>query len=442
MRMLGLIVIFAAFCVPIFWFANLASQHDLPALFSQYLGVCALIAMAFSQVLATRLAWLQTIFGGMDRMYVLHKWLGISALALVLLHDTIDADMDGIGRETFLTDIAETLGEISLYGFLILVTLSIATFIPYNLWKYTHKLMGGFFAASTFHFLFILKPFSNLDALGIYVVSFCAVGILSYAYTLLPIGAFKGWRRYEVRSVEPAGDAVSVTLSPAGAGHRHRSGQFAFVSFSAPDLEEVHPFTISKAPDDTGTLRFTIKPLGDYTANLCHALKAGTNVQVSRPFGHFALDKSSRERIWIAAGIGITPFLAWSHALKGTEGPVHLFYCIRTRSAAAHLDELEEIAAAKHNLHVHLIETQKDGRLTPAKIDSVVTGGKHDVEVAFCGPVEMRRAFSQGLASLGYDTRRFRYEEFEIRSGLGIRRFANWLMSRIRGRAEDRRQTI
>lgn len=148
MRPLGLLLIAAACFMPAMWFAELAGQHDQVALFSQFLGACALIAMGISQLLATRLSALEMIFGGLDRIYVLHKWLGISALVLVLLHDTIDADMDGLGGATVVTKIAETLGEISLYGLLILGTLSALTFVPYHLWKYTHKLMGGFFAAS------------------------------------------------------------------------------------------------------------------------------------------------------------------------------------------------------------------------------------------------------------------------------------------------------
>ena len=157
----------AAVLAPLPWFWQLAAENRPAAIFSQYLGSVALILMGFSQLLATRWLGLETICGSLDRMYILHKWLGVTAILAVLLHDTIDADLSGLGAETLLTDLAETLGEISLYGLLVLIILSIATFVPYHLWKYTHKLMGAFFAASAFHFAFIIKPFDVTDPLGL-----------------------------------------------------------------------------------------------------------------------------------------------------------------------------------------------------------------------------------------------------------------------------------
>ena len=121
MRSFGIVLVIALILTPLIWIMPLAQKHDITALFSQYLGIVALIAMALTQVIATRVPGIEPIFGGLDRGYVLHKWLGITAMVSILLHDTIDAEMDGLGRETGLSDLAETLGEISLYGLLILV---------------------------------------------------------------------------------------------------------------------------------------------------------------------------------------------------------------------------------------------------------------------------------------------------------------------------------
>lgn len=431
MRLFGLLLILIAFLVPAFGFADLAQRHDAAAIFSQYLGACALIAMAIAQLLATRLAGLEAVFGGMDRIYVLHKWLAIVAVVCVLLHDTIDADIDGIGRETWLTETAETLGEISLYSLLVLATVSVATFVPYHLWKITHKVMGTVFAAGALHFIFILKPFANGDALALYILAFCSAGVLAYIYTLLPIAAYKGWRGYTVTAVEPTGDAVAVTLTPTGRGLRHRAGQFAFVTFDLPDLGEVHPFTISKAPDNAGVVRFTIKALGDYTQAVSRALAQGVQARVSRPFGHFHLDRSPGDQIWIASGVGITPFAAWAPAVGDIDGNVHLFYCVRSRALAPHLRELETLAARHPNFHLHVIESQTAGRLRPEDIAVHIPTGREAVGVAFCGPKDMREAFRHGLARLGFAPRRLRYEEFEIRSGLGLRKLAAWLIARF-----------
>ena len=234
---------------PLAYFFPLAAKHDPLAVFSQYIGVTALIAMALTQILATRLFFVEPVFGGLDRVYVLHKWLGISALVMVLLHDTIDAEIDGLGRETSLTDLAETMGEISLYAFLILVIITIVTFIPYNLWKWSHKLMGTFFAMSVFHLAFINKPFANTDLIGAYVLVICGLGVLAYIYTLLPQNYGSRTHAFTVDKVEQTGDAFSVHLAPDSKVVAHKAGQFAFINFDLPHLGEVHPFTISAAPN-------------------------------------------------------------------------------------------------------------------------------------------------------------------------------------------------
>ena len=187
MNPVGLLVIAATTLVPAYQLFMLPNVTDKAALFSQFLGLAALILMAWGQILATRLRVIETVFGGLDRVYVLHKWAGIIAMSALLLHDTIDADMRGLGRETALNELAETLGEISLYGLLILVVISVATFIPYHLWKWTHKAMGAMFAAGAFHFFFIMKPFAMSDPVGLYTAIFCVAGLAAYIWMLLPV---------------------------------------------------------------------------------------------------------------------------------------------------------------------------------------------------------------------------------------------------------------
>ena len=364
--------------------------------------------------------------------YVLHKWLGISALAFILLRDTIDAEMDGLGAETLLVEIAETFGEISLYGILALVVITIATFVPYHLWRLTHRFIGGFYAASAFHFAFILKPFALTDPAGLYVLAFCAIGILSYLYTLLVSGRLANAHNYVVDTVGRAGDALAVTLAPAGRGMRQAPGQFAFVQFEAPGFTEPHPFTISQGPADDRRIRFTIKPLGDFTDVLGSALKPGVKAKVDGPYGRFQRKSGGGPEVWIAAGIGVTPFVAWAEALEADAPPVWLFYCIKSRESAAHLDTLEAIAAANADFNVVLVESGKDPRLTAAIIAESIDGPMSEISAAFCGPKPMRETLQQDFQALGLRRSRFHFEEFEIRSGIGLRLMLAWFLKRIR----------
>ena len=52
------------------------------------------------------------------------------------------------------------------------------------------------------------------------------------------------------------------------------------------------------------------------------------------------------------------------------------------------------------------------------------------VNAYFCGPKAMRESLKSGLESLGLKRGAFHYEEFEIRSGIGVRKFVNWILLR------------
>lgn len=424
----GLCLIALAIAVPAPLFA-LAPSNDAAALFSQYLGAGSLIAMAIAQLLATRASWLEPVFGPLDRIYILHKWLGVGALAGAVAHDLIDADIRGLGPGTGLADLAETLGEISFYGLIALVILSIATFVPYALWRWTHRVIGAFFVLAAAHFAFILKPFPLSDPLGLYILAFCAIGTVSYVYTQLPPALFARRRAYRVSGVERTGGCLSVSLEPtAGRGIRHRPGQFAFVSFGAPAAGEAHPFTLSRAPDDTGALRVTLRALGDDTAALASQVTPGVAADVEGPFGRFERPARARREVWIAGGVGVTPFVAWAQALGAGSAstPVDMFYAVRSRDGAPHLAELEAIAAEQPHFRLHVIESSAGDRLSAARIQETV-GAVASAHVAFCGPEALRESVRKGLIAAGLPARRFHFEAFEIRSGIGVRAALRWL---------------
>ncbi len=428
MRLSGFAIIAIALLIPMIWLPGIAQGRDVVALVSQYFGMTALIAMAIGQIIATRWPGIEQLFGPMDQSYRFHKWLGVGAMVVLLLHDTIDAEMRGLGRETALVETAETLGEISLYGLLILVVITIATFIPYHLWKWTHRLIGIFFIFGATHFLFILKPFSNGDPLGLYMLVVCALGTAAYAYTSAP----RGMRRaleYEIQNVSAQGETISVDLTPMGRPLRHMAGQFGFFAFVGAGYAEPHPFTISSSPNESGDLRVTIAPLGDLTKRLQKLVGIGQRVRVDGPYGRFG-GKASKPQVWIAAGVGITPFLALAGSLKSDNKPVHLVYSVKRTDQAAHVAEVEGLASANSNLTAHIWESSKSGRLTGSRIAELVGDDLSGFRVLFCGPSEMRRSLSEQLSGQGVSAKNFCYEVFEIRTGLGLRRIAEWLWSR------------
>src|SRR5690606_18246484 len=54
--------------------------------FVQYSGVLGIGLMSVAMLLALRPRWLERHLDGLDKMYRLHKWLGIGALVVSVLH--------------------------------------------------------------------------------------------------------------------------------------------------------------------------------------------------------------------------------------------------------------------------------------------------------------------------------------------------------------------
>ncbi len=424
----SILLVFSLF--PILWFYPLALQHGFEAIFSQYIGVVALILMGISQLFATRLRFLETLFGSLDKQYILHKWLGIMTLAFVFLHENIDAEVKGLGSNAQLNDLAESLGEWSFNGLIFLVILSIAMIIPYHLWKKSHKFIGAFFTLGAIHYFLIQKPFENFEPLGLYVGLFCIMGILSYLYTLIPYGMVQGNAAYKIKSLKDTGGATAVTLTPTSKKIKHQAGQFAFIQFQNDPKKEIHPFTISSAPNDDGTLRFSIKALGDFTHKLTSFIKLDGEVKVSYAYGHFIQSRAKKSNIWVAGGIGITPFVSWAQDLKELAEPVYLFYCVKNQDLAPHLEEIQKISDHFDNFHLHLIESNKNSRLDMDIILQKSQLSPKNMNIAFCGPKAMRKILYNQYRQNGGRISRFRFEEFEMRSGIGLTRLIKWLFNK------------
>lgn len=417
MRITGLLFAGILLLLPLWHFGPLYVTKDFGAVTSQYLGFVSLIAMAQICILATRWPGLELVFGGLDRIYVLHKWLGITAVITALLHEAVDPEINGLEFGTRFEGLAEDVGEWAYNGLLIFVTVTLITLIPYNWWRQSHRLMGAVFALAAFHTWFIEKSFSNDSAMGIYVLMLSALGIIAYGYTLLPHRLLGCKHGYEVSNVEEQGDAIAINIRPVGGGIKHKAGQFAFAQFEGTAHKEIHPFTISCGPNSERHLQFTIKPLGDGTLKLAEQIETGQKVSVSRAFGHFRLRNLGRTQIWIAAGIGVTPFRAWLDELSENHDEVHMFACCRTREDLAHAEAFEERAREDKKFHFHLFESAVSRRLSAQAIAATVPDLER-TDVFFCGPEAMRESLWKNLMVLALRRNRYHYEEFRIRSGL------------------------
>ena len=385
------------------------------------IGAAAVVAMSQTLILAARPRLLEPVFGGLDRMYRVHKWLGISALVLMILHDQFEPDFERTVRETGLGDFASDAGEFAFNALLALIAISwfrrlpfVRLEIPYQLWRFSHRFMGVLFAIVVFHQFFVDLPTGVDPSLSLLLNVFGIAGLIAWIHTEF-VAPYLRRRAFTVSGISRNGDTTAVTLTPKGRAMHWRPGQFAFVRMPEAGLSEPHPFTIASASRPDGKLTLYIRALGGWTRRLPGALREGVSVQVEGPYGRFNFRKGGRRQIWLAGGIGITPFLAWADSLADTERrEIHLLYCVRTPEDAIGLEILQAAVGRNPRFSYEVVATARHGRLTADHLIGSVRFPVSDADLWFCGPTGLKDGILKDLRALGQTPRRVRFEHFEF----------------------------
>ena len=440
----------------VLWFIFLPLEPDTPQgqnrqLTAEIISSTAMILMACALFLSTRPRYLEPLFGGLDKMYHAHKNAALAALLMIVAHflvmplgagDIITETGEEISVvpvtffNTFLAGLSvppgvllvlgETLGLLAFAGLLLLVLLTVAPRLPlvgtftrfsYSRWLKTHKFIGLFFIMGFFHAITLESRVLTEPVLFTYLTIAAAVGTVSYLYTELLAGFLKRRIPFLVDAVHRLnGTTLEVVLKPQGRRPPFTAGQFAFVGFPGErGLKEPHPFTVSSSPGEN-LLRFTIKASGDWTRHLNANLEAGALARVDGCYGRFNYKTGGPEQVWVAGGIGVTPFLSWVRDFgDGPDADVDMFYSVRSGDDLLFNEELASAAGPHDGFRYHPWISSVDGNLTVDRIAGLCRGeiaGKH---VYLCGPPGMMAAMERGFKRLGVPGRNIHYEEFNFR---------------------------
>ena len=145
-----------------------------------------------------------------------------------------------------------------------------------------------------------------------------------------------------------AGNQVAYTFTPQNKLH-FMPGQYLELTMphSNPDLRgQRRMFTIASSPDDSQLRLITrqVAPLSTLKTAM-DQLQKGTVIQATGIYGDFVLPKNKSEKLlYIAGGIGITPFLSHlqSMRLSGETRDIELLYFVSNIQDAVAIDELEK----------------------------------------------------------------------------------------------------
>ena len=398
--------------------AFVPEQHSVRTTMSTLLGGIGFLLMTCSVVLATRLEILEEMFGGLDRMYQVHRAAGTFTAVFALVHffsipKELPAGVDPVLNSTVPS---AQIGMASMVLLVIGLFVALNRKISYSRWRNPHKIMALVYILVIGHFM--NAPgifFERFSASGLVLVFAATIGTIALIYTMFGMNK-RAAMRFTIEAVNSLERATEVILKPVGDMLKFKPGQFAFVEIQGKDWAEPHPFTISSAPGE-GRLRFTMKVLGDWTRKVREELQPGGEVIVRGPYGRFDASKTEcRKQVWIAGGIGLTPFLSMLRAMEENDDrEIHFAYAARNKEEAIFLNELEAIAADRDNITLYpLFSDEGDfARIDVAK--QRLPGELTDYEYFICGPKPMVEGLMKDLKKEGVKRKAIHVEAFEFR---------------------------
>ena len=313
-----------------------------------------------------------------------------------------------------LVHLAREFGEWAAWAMIALGIIALLRFIPYGRFRKVHKIFPVVFLMGAFHSVMLTPGNIVMTPLGILVLIMAIGGSVIAVMSLMQmIGKNRRTAGEVIGIVTQANGVVDLLVQPDDSWTGHRAGQFALLTLDPK--EGPHPFTIASDWTPGASLRFTIKPLGDYTRTLAAKVAPGQAAVLEGPYGGFDFNDRSERQVWVAGGIGLAPFLARLDALAaegGAKSEIHMFYSVLNDLEARFPEGLAELCQrAKVQLHMRVVN--RDGMIQSEEIGRLI---RDRSSVWFCGPAAWGKGLRKVLVQrYGLSSTNFHQEVFQFR---------------------------
>lgn len=390
-------------------------------------GILGLVMLLLAAALSARVPGFDRRFGGLTKLWRTHHLLGAGSLMLLLAHPLLLAlAAVADGPDAAIALLFPPLhawqiwsGWLALVLMMIFLAPSLAFFghPDYRRWKLLHRLAGPAVILALVHAWQYGRTLpDDIDKWLWLVLAVLAVGAVAWRFVF---SRRIGRLRYTVAQVVAvANNLVELVLEPAGRRRlKYDAGQFVYMApfdrgLSAGYGEE-HPYTLSSSPDEE-VLRIAIKDLGD-ASRAIQTIRPGSRVTIEGPYGRFFPEHEPARQLWIAGGIGITPFLGRARHLlrRGRPVDIRLVYCVQDEARARFLDELRSIADQMEGFEVIPHYFYRQGPLD----EDFLTGNVPELterEAFVCGPPGLNSLARRLLIGAGISRKSIHTEDFEL----------------------------
>ena len=427
-----LILSFIIFSISIFSieiFSNIRIEDNLSNIFynlGRFMGLIGFLSLSIL-ILSGETARFFDRFFGIDKIIKFQRKFSIFSLIMVIFHPIffIISDRNMIN---FLIpgsiNLIITLGSVSLY-LMILIGLASHFYklISYKVWQIIHIGIYGLFVMSAYHAMNGTAYLTNQTIRILINTIIIALIIGSIFRTIKKIKEYFNSNYYVYKTEKETKNIFSLILKPKNKNKlmKFKAGQFCFLRINKNKLHARHPFTISSSPEDN-FLKFTIKIEGRFTKT-AEKIKVGEPICVDGPYGKFHTKQNDENLIFIAGGVGITPFRSMLGELVnlGTNKNVRLIYCCRTTEDILFKNFFDSIDKKWFDVKYILSREKSNnwnenenkilGRLNKEIIKKELLDLKNPI-FYFCGPETLKKETMKILDELGVKKRNIYSEDF------------------------------
>lgn len=391
------------------------------------LGDWAITLFSVILLATARSRMIEPVFGGLDRAVRLHRRLGPTAVALVLVHVALYvppalAPGHSLGDllVPFWSPSAASFNSVVLYLLLIWTWFAYTKWFNYEGWLSLHGLLGLIFLGTAAHALKDGPTVRAFEPLRFWMWLLVLIGFASWFYRVVLYRWVAPRYHYTVEAVQQRLDStIDLLLRPQERRMMYEPGTFVFINRPRHKTmqRELHPFSISSSPTER-FLRLSIRMLGDFTRAL-PGLEAGEPIGVFGPFGGFTPHRHARYHrlACIGAGIGITPFLAMLRFEMANDDfrRIWLWYVVHDAAAAPYDAEIRDtVEKAVSYIDYELWATGERGRLTAAQVAEAIRP-LEDYAVMLCGSPAFVADMVRQFIALGLPRERLIAEDFFFR---------------------------
>lgn len=370
-----------------------------------------------------------------ENALVFHKYLSVLTFAVIMAHIVALLFDEFIDFKTYevlvpfmshYQNFSVSLGIIALYLFIIIVVTSLFIRDMYpRFWRKLHYLAYPLFLLSFAH-----GVMSGTDtSLPLMQAVYWITGIIGGALMLYRAAYPYLQKKYSCRitnSFMATNDVVVIELEREDGNEfaRYRPGQYAALTYRTAkgNMTRKHYFSFASSPANKKTVRFGIKIMGNFTQGLAR-MKAGDTIVLQGPYGDFIFkEKQMRRAVFIAGGIGITPFMsAIRFALdEGLSNDCMLLYGNRSRAGTPFLEEIKMIALCHPRLKPFFSVTDEpeapngfvQGKVNEAMIRKCLNNDLHDTYFLICGSPPFMDGVIRSLRRCGVSQHYIRKEYF------------------------------